>query len=93
METSKIFYVSLWGYTFFIITLPLKNRHTVAPPNFRKENKMFNWIKNLFCRPQEQYCSVFHIVYEIEKEEPVCVKPKRKYTKRGKNKIKKKGKK
>ena len=30
---------------------------------------MFNWIKNLFCRPCEQYYSVVHIIYEVEPEE------------------------
>lgn len=53
---------------------------------------MFNWIKNLFCRPEEQSFNVVHIVYELKTEEPIgydVIKPKRKYTKRKKNKTRK----
>lgn len=58
---------------------------------------MFKCIKNLFCKPQEQYFSFIHIIYEISPDVPSgfeVVKPKRKYTKRKKIKIKtKKGRK
>lgn len=52
---------------------------------------MFNWIKKWFCKPQEQTVTVCHLVYEIEVEP--TVKPKRKYTKHKKIKIKTKGRK
>lgn len=49
---------------------------------------MFKWIKNLFCKPCEQYYSVVHIVYEFEKEEPeksyYVLKPRKKNKKKGK---------
>ena len=62
---------------------------------------MFNWLKNLFCRPCEQSYSVVHLIYEFSFDEPqngnLVVKPKRKYVKSGKyvgkNKKAKKGKK
>lgn len=53
---------------------------------------MFKWIKNLFCRPEEQCITVCHLICEVDVEP--TIKPKRKYTKRKKIKIKtKKGKK
>lgn len=46
---------------------------------------MFNWIKNLFCKPCEQDISFVHIIYELQPEVPdgfKVVPVKRKYKKK-----------
>lgn len=48
---------------------------------------MFNWIKNLFCKPREQDISFVHIIYELQPEVPdgfKVVPVKRKYKKKKK---------